>query len=107
MVSFTEAGPIFTIRFDSTPAAGDLEVDRVMTATVVSAQVTTLGDASADAMVVLPHELRFRNGMTSTASYRIMIPGSVEQVRVVVGGRTLFESPPRYARIGLSSGRRK
>lgn len=106
LISFPEPGPEFTVRFDSTPYAGDLEIDRGATG-AVSAQAITLGDVTGDAMVVLPHELRLRNGAASTASYRIMIPGSVERVRVVVAGRLLFDGALGHARIALSPGRRK
>ena len=105
-ISFAETGPEFTVRFDSTPARGDLEIDRGGGAEV-SAQALTVGDGPADPMVVLPHELRLRNDPTSTATYRIMIPGSVEHVRVMVAGRLLFDGSVRQARIALSSGGQK
>ena len=104
-ISFSETGPVFTVRFDSTPAGGSLELDRATSPAVVSAQAMAVAGDSADAMVVLPHELRLRNAAASTVGYRIMIPVSVERVRVVVAGRTLFDGVPRRARIALSSGR--
>jgi hypothetical protein len=105
-ISFAETGPEFTVSFDSIPARGDLEIDRGP-GVEVSAQAETLADASGDPMVVLPHELRLRNSARSAATYRIMIPGSVEHVRVTVAGRVLFDGPFRRARISLASGRSK
>jgi hypothetical protein len=105
-ISFAVTGPDFTVRFDSVPASGKLEIDRTAAADV-SAQAVGAREDSRDAMVVLPRELRFRNNGASIGSYRIMIPGSVEHVRVVVGGRTLFDDPPRHAEIALAWATRK
>lgn len=99
-VSFAPAGPTLTLRFDSAQAAGELVMERT-TATDISAQVVSGADSAGDPMVVLPGELRLRNSTTSRASYRVLLPGAVDRVHVVVGGRDVVLGAPPRAPISL------
>jgi hypothetical protein len=76
------AGGELAVHFDERQAAGTLELvsgndDRA------SAQVAAR--AGTEALLVLPGELRVRNGPASTADYRVTLPASVRRVRVHVG----------------------
>lgn len=84
-ISFAATGPEFTVRLDSIPASGVLEITRTNSGEI-SAQVTSGAGTGGDAMVVLPGELRIRNTTTSRTSYRVSVPRLVAQVRVIVAG---------------------
>lgn len=92
-VSFAPVGGEFTVRLDSVPAAGVLVVERTA-AEEISARVVSGGGTGGDAMVVLPGELRLRNAATSRASYAVTLPVAVVRLRVIVGGRAVFDGPP-------------
>jgi hypothetical protein len=89
-VSFTPTSASFTLRLDSVPAAGVLDVeaggDDKVTASVVSGAAT-----GGDAFVVLPAELRIRNASQARASYRLALPRSVRRFRVVVADSVVFD----------------
>lgn len=89
-VSFAVAGPEFTIRLDSVPAAGVLTVVRAA-GNELSARVAAGAGTGGDDMVVLPNELRLRNAASSRASYRVAVPSVVVRVRVIVAGQIIFE----------------
>lgn len=99
-VSFLPTGDTLTLRFDSSQSEGVLVIERTM-APEISAQVTSGADSVGDAMVVLPGELRLRNSIASRASYRVLVPGAIERVRVFVAGRALVDGLPPHAPISL------
>ena len=98
-VSFAPVGPAFTLRLDSLPAAGSLSATAT-TAATISARVATGAGTGGDEMVVLPGEIRVRNGSSARASYELSLPGVVTRLRVIVAGRTVFDgSPPVVLRL--------
>jgi hypothetical protein len=92
-------GGELAVRFDERQAVGSLELmsgddDRA------SAQVTAR--AGTEALLVLPGELRVRNGRASTADYRLTLPASVRRVRIHVGpgaSPVVVDLPPGARRI--------
>ena len=101
-IAFAVSGPVLTVSFDSVPAGGTVDIEPTRAAVASAEAIDSAAGARADAMVVLPNELRLRNSGSSRASYRVMVPEGLERVRVVVGGRILVDGPPRRSTIGLS-----
>jgi len=98
-VSFAPSGPSFTLRFDSLPAAGLLTIGGTAS-TAVSARVVSGAGTGGDDVVVLPGELRVRNSASSRATYSVSVPAAVTRVRVLVGGRSIFDgAPPAVVRL--------
>jgi hypothetical protein len=101
-VSFAPAGPAFTLRFDSLPAAGLLTIDRTASA-AISARVASGAGTGGDDFVVLPGELRVRNLASSRATYLVSVPSTVTRVEVIVGGRPIYSgAPPAVVRLRSS-----
>jgi hypothetical protein len=80
-IGFAVQGPAFTIRVASRQVAGSLVVE--FTDAVASASLEE-GAGTAE-FVVLPAALLIRNTAATERGYRVRIPASVEQLRVVVG----------------------
>lgn len=89
-VSFAPAGPTFSVRFDSVPSDGMMDVERTEDVNITARVVNGAG-TGGDAMVVLPGELRVRNTTGSRASYRLSLPLTVTRFRAIVGGRIAFD----------------
>ena len=92
-VSFAPTDTGFTVRFDSVPASGTLTVRRSSDANITARIVTGAG-SGGDALVVLPGELRVRNAVSARASYAVTLPDGVTRLRVIVGGRGVFDGVP-------------
>jgi hypothetical protein len=92
-VSFAPADTNFTVRFDSVPDSGTLTVRRSSDANV-TARIVTGAASGGDAFVVLPGELRVRNTVSARASYAVTLPDRVTRLRVIVGGRRVFDGVP-------------
>jgi hypothetical protein len=92
-VSFAPADAGFTVRFDSVPDSGTLIVRRSNDANITARIVSGAG-SGGDALVVLPGELRVRNTVSARASYAVTLPNGVTRLRVIVGGRGVFEGVP-------------
>lgn len=92
-VSFAPADTSFTVRFDSVPDSGTLTVRRSSDANI-TARIVSGGGSGGDALVVLPGELRVRNTVSARASYVVTLPDGVTRLRVIVGGRNVFDGVP-------------
>ena len=95
-VSFAPADTSFTVRFDSVPESGTLTVRRSSDANITARIVSGAG-SGGDALVVLPGELRVRNAASARASYAVTLPDGVIRLRVIVGGRGVFDGVPPVA----------
>lgn len=85
VVSFHPQGDHFTIQFDAAPAGGGLELSTAAERGPASAEIVSGG--AADELLVLPSELRIRNGTGSAADYRIALPITVHSLHVIFGAQ--------------------
>jgi hypothetical protein len=93
---FVPEGAELRLTFASAQEQGTL---RVGTTEETSASFRVLGaDAARSAVLVLPSEIRVRNGGIARASYQLSVPGTVTLVTVVVGARAPIEIRPASLR---------
>lgn len=91
-ISFVPEGRRLRIRLEAPQTEGRLEVavargDRRVRATVVEGDAGRGGPSPAFA--AFPSELRISNGSGSDASYRVSVPGRLEELEIRVGSRRL------------------
>ena len=91
IVAFAAAGDAFTLEVENVQAEGELLL-QVLAVDRATAQII---DTSGESMLVLPRGLRIENFVSSSASYRITLPASVQRVIFRVG-----DSPARVITVG-------
>lgn len=90
VVAFQPGDAVFDLRIERPQTGGSLALE-VHEAARASAQI--LGGGS-ETMMVLPSGLRVENQPGSVASYRVVVPATVEQVRVHIGDRLVATLHP-------------
>jgi anti-sigma factor RsiW len=85
VITFTPAGPEFTLRIVHVQAGGTLYLTVDPTA---SASAGVIGGDGSEEIVVLPDGFQIRNAATSTASYEVRLPSHLETLEVHIGDRT-------------------
>lgn len=82
VVAFTPRGVRFDLEVERFQEAGTLTVE-FREAPRASAQIV---GGSDETMLVLPSGLRVENGEGSSASYRVVVPAELPEVRISIGG---------------------
>jgi hypothetical protein len=85
VITFTPAGPEFTLRVVHLQAGGTLYLTVEPTA---SASAGVIGGDGSEEIVVLPGGFEVRNAATSTASYEVRLPNHLESIEVRIGDHT-------------------
>lgn len=86
-VSFTPEGRRLSIRVAALQRGGRLELATREGAGDVSGSVVSASGEARPGFTVLPSGLRIENGSSSRASYRVVVPASLEAVEVRIGDR--------------------
>ena len=84
VITFTPAGPQFTLRVAHTQPGGTLYLTVDATA---SASAGIVGGDGSEEIVVMSDGFQIRNRATSTASYRVRLPNHLSTITVHIGDR--------------------
>jgi anti-sigma factor ChrR (cupin superfamily) len=95
VIAFEATGGVFDLQLERHQMVGEIFV-QVRNIGRATAQVTNSGD---ETMLVLPSGLRIENGSTSSASYRVTLPTSVDRLVLRVG-----DEAPRVLEIPEDAG---